>query len=94
MQSLSSSRTWEAFAFVLHRELAVWQRESGYSCLSKLLSDAAVRDKIAALLGSGQAGKARDFGSLIRRFESFLPSQKAPPIEFRPAALLFTSADP
>jgi hypothetical protein len=41
------------------------------------LSDTVARDKIAALLGSGQVGKAMDFGSMIRRFESFLPSQKS-----------------
>ena len=29
----------------------------------------------AVLLGRGQAGKARDFGSRIRRFESFRPNQ-------------------
>ena len=42
-----------------------------------ILSEGNQHVTIVARLGSGQAGKARDFGSLIRRFESFLPSQKA-----------------
>ena len=42
----------------------------------RLLSEEVQHVTIAAHLGSGQAGKATDFGSVIRRFESFLPSRK------------------
>ena len=47
---------------------------TGLEFQAPILSEEVRHVTIAARLGSGQVGKATDFGSVIRRFESFLPS--------------------
>ena len=68
---------------------SMWMRVALELLAEISLSSIGGRAKIQGGLGSGQAGKATDFGSVYRGFESLLPSLIRPPRSHRPRRSFF-----